>query len=450
MVRPITTERHRSHSTKFSQRKDITLLTAVVWCLCSEELLYVTAIDDKNGEEEMKKEEVELDGEEDDKAKRRCSNIRLKGHLSLIKEKGPAYYILKEDKSPCIFGSIEKQRWSYACAKQLIERLVYGKLLYEVVRSAAIDEVLEEGVGDQKYKVPTLLVMNKKDFIKPGEIMQKLQWYEKFTQVDEVIPVSAKYGHGVEDIKDWIISKLPLGPAYYSKVDESDAFDHLIINGFMPLYLTWNLHGEVASSTSSSRTEVHLDGNNNSMDEGDIGGDMTGMLKDANVKMSVKVNSKKRKREITHRLDKCLLEQAHRYVLFNTEELNEDRKAHYDMVKRRLKGTRLGRKPNEVQKLHCREFPSWFRNKPSSPDQNQAPNPITILISSNNQILTILIRVKPSSSESNHHHHPHRSQTKSHHHPYQSQTILTILIGVKPSSPSSSESNQIPSPSLPF
>lgn len=44
------------------------------------------------------------------------------------------------------------------------------------------------------------------------------QWYEKFTDADEVIPVSAKYGHGVEDIKDWILSKLPLGPAYYPKV----------------------------------------------------------------------------------------------------------------------------------------------------------------------------------------------------------------------------------------
>lgn len=37
-----------------------------------------------------------------------------------------AFYVLKEDESPCIFGSIEKQRWSYACAKQLIERLIYG------------------------------------------------------------------------------------------------------------------------------------------------------------------------------------------------------------------------------------------------------------------------------------------------------------------------------------
>jgi len=34
---------------------------------------------------------------------------------------------LKEDVSPCIFGPIEKERWSYACAKQLIERVIYGQ-----------------------------------------------------------------------------------------------------------------------------------------------------------------------------------------------------------------------------------------------------------------------------------------------------------------------------------
>ncbi|GMH06298.1 hypothetical protein Nepgr_008138 [Nepenthes gracilis] len=80
-----------------------------------------------------------------------------------------------------------------------------------------IDEVLEEGIGSLKGKLPTLLVLNKKDLIKPGEIAQKLQWYEKFTDADEVIPVSAKYGHGVVDVKEWILSKLPAGPAYYPK-----------------------------------------------------------------------------------------------------------------------------------------------------------------------------------------------------------------------------------------
>ncbi|KAK6150633.1 hypothetical protein DH2020_015565 [Rehmannia glutinosa] len=82
-----------------------------------------------------------------------------------------------------------------------------------------IDEMLEDGIGDRKDKSPTLLVLNKKDLIKPGEIAKKIEWYEKFTDVDEVIPVSAKYGHGVDDIKEWILSKLPYGPAYYPKVN---------------------------------------------------------------------------------------------------------------------------------------------------------------------------------------------------------------------------------------
>ncbi|XP_073154786.1 GTPase ERA-like, chloroplastic isoform X2 [Henckelia pumila] len=82
-----------------------------------------------------------------------------------------------------------------------------------------IDDVLEEGVGDRKDKLPTLLVLNKKDLIKPGEIAKRIEWYEKFTEVDEVIPVSAKYGHGVDDVKEWILSKLPIGPAYYPKVN---------------------------------------------------------------------------------------------------------------------------------------------------------------------------------------------------------------------------------------
>ncbi|KAK1322293.1 putative tRNA modification GTPase mnmE [Acorus calamus] len=80
-----------------------------------------------------------------------------------------------------------------------------------------IDEVLEEGIGNLKDGPPVLLVLNKKDLIKPGEIAKRIEWYEKFTEVDEVIPVSSKYGQGVDDVKEWILSKLPFGPAYYPK-----------------------------------------------------------------------------------------------------------------------------------------------------------------------------------------------------------------------------------------
>jgi hypothetical protein len=49
--------------------------------------------------------------------------------MCLVSSKQEAeFYVLKEDESPCIFGPIVKQRWSYACAKQLIERLIFGCL----------------------------------------------------------------------------------------------------------------------------------------------------------------------------------------------------------------------------------------------------------------------------------------------------------------------------------
>ena len=36
------------------------------------------------------------------------------------------YYMLKEDVSPCIFGPVQKQGWSYAYAKQMTDKLIYG------------------------------------------------------------------------------------------------------------------------------------------------------------------------------------------------------------------------------------------------------------------------------------------------------------------------------------
>ncbi|KAK4584198.1 hypothetical protein RGQ29_022086 [Quercus rubra] len=108
-----------------------------------------------------------------------------------------------------------------------------------------IDEVLEEGVGNLKDKPPTLLVLNKKDLIKPGEIAKKLEWYEKFTDVDEVIPVSAKYGNGVEDIKAWILSKLPVGPTYYPKDIVSEHPERFFVSEIVREKIFMQYHREV-------------------------------------------------------------------------------------------------------------------------------------------------------------------------------------------------------------
>ncbi len=38
----------------------------------------------------------------------------------------PALYELEEDSTPLVMGPVANQRWSYACAKQLMERFIYG------------------------------------------------------------------------------------------------------------------------------------------------------------------------------------------------------------------------------------------------------------------------------------------------------------------------------------
>lgn len=41
--------------------------------------------------------------------------------------------------------------------------------------------MLQEGVGELKTNVPVLLVLNKKDLIKPGEMAKKLEVRNVFT-----------------------------------------------------------------------------------------------------------------------------------------------------------------------------------------------------------------------------------------------------------------------------
>ncbi|BBN03055.1 GTPase [Marchantia polymorpha subsp. ruderalis] len=77
--------------------------------------------------------------------------------------------------------------------------------------------VLEEGMSASTERRPTLLVLNKIDLIKPGEITKKTEWYESFGGMDNVIPVSAKMGRGVDLVKNWLVDRLPKGPAYYPK-----------------------------------------------------------------------------------------------------------------------------------------------------------------------------------------------------------------------------------------
>jgi GTP-binding protein Era len=50
-----------------------------------------------------------------------------------------------------------------------------------------IDEILEEGVGNKDTELPVLLVLNKKDLIKPGEIAKKLEVKYRYKNLEMVL-----------------------------------------------------------------------------------------------------------------------------------------------------------------------------------------------------------------------------------------------------------------------
>ncbi|CAM6124716.1 unnamed protein product [Calypogeia fissa] len=80
-----------------------------------------------------------------------------------------------------------------------------------------IMEVFEEERTAMNEKRPTLIVLNKMDLIKPGEITRKTELYQAHGHVDGVLPISAKFGRGVDKVKEWVVSQLPKGPAYFPK-----------------------------------------------------------------------------------------------------------------------------------------------------------------------------------------------------------------------------------------
>ncbi|KAM7278653.1 hypothetical protein ACFE04_005787 [Oxalis oulophora] len=75
-----------------------------------------------------------------------------------------------------------------------------------------------------------------------------------------------------------------------------------------------------------------------------------------------KFDLQNRNREKRYKLSENSIIQAHRYILFNTVELNTQKEDHLNMVKRKARGTKLARQPCDLYKRHCEKFSEWFKD----------------------------------------------------------------------------------------
>ncbi len=85
-----------------------------------------------------------------------------------------------------------------------------------------VDASVGFGKGDlfaiellKEYAPPTLLLLNKIDVIAKQRLLPLIERYSKLHEFEEIIPISAKTGEGLEEVTREIVRRLPEGPAYF-------------------------------------------------------------------------------------------------------------------------------------------------------------------------------------------------------------------------------------------
>lgn len=89
----------------------------------------------------------------------------------------------------------------------------------------------ERHIAEQlsKIKTPVILVINKIDIVKKGEILTFIEAYKNVLNFAEVIPVSALKGENTDELVKILYKYLPFGPMYYDKDTITDQPERQIV-----------------------------------------------------------------------------------------------------------------------------------------------------------------------------------------------------------------------------
>ena len=79
-------------------------------------------------------------------------------------------------------------------------------------------------------KIPLLLLINKIDMADQETLMTTIAFWKELLPDAEIFPISAITGFSVKEVLDYIIDKLPVGPAYYPKDQLTDKPERFFVN----------------------------------------------------------------------------------------------------------------------------------------------------------------------------------------------------------------------------
>jgi len=139
--------------------------------------------------------------------------------------------------------------------------------LIVMVDATAVGKHDESVVADMSgYKVKKALVLNKIDLLKKEALLALIQRFAE-AGYDDIVPVSAAKGDGVEHLKKLLISYMPEGPQYFPDDTITDQPERLICGELIREKALLHLRDEVPhgigvemmaiTKQSDSLTEIH-------------------------------------------------------------------------------------------------------------------------------------------------------------------------------------------------
>jgi GTP-binding protein Era len=150
----------------------------------------------------------------------------------------------------------------------LTERM-QGRVERELADSDVVLVVIngEEGVGpgdrfivrallDAGTKLPVICAVNKADRLGPNELVPVLAAAAELEGVDEVFPISAKTGEGVEPLLARLGELVPEGPYMYPPEDRSDQSSELLLAELIREQVLNRTRQEIPHSVEVSVQEV--------------------------------------------------------------------------------------------------------------------------------------------------------------------------------------------------
>ena len=141
---------------------------------------------------------------------------------------GDDYQMVLSDTPGVIKPSYEMQSSMMAFVKGALEDADILIYMVEIGEKEMKDAAFFEKIKGSK--IPLLLLINKIDTADQETLMTTIAFWKEMLPMAEVFPISAITGFSVKEVLDYIIDKLPEGPAYYPKDQLTDKPERFFVN----------------------------------------------------------------------------------------------------------------------------------------------------------------------------------------------------------------------------